>query len=97
MRLSQKVKQKIVESVYKTFGHVDIYLFGSRVDDTKRGGDIDIALDVQLSKEEFRKKKTKFFTTLMKMDFFYDIDLVLMQNSDKLLQDEIQNNHIKLA
>jgi len=96
MRLSKKVKQKIVDTVYTTFGNVDIYLFGSRVDDTKRGGDIDIALDLKLSKDEFRKKKTKFFTTLMKMDFFYDVDLVLLNKEDKLLDDEIQKNSIKL-
>jgi predicted nucleotidyltransferase len=96
MRLSKKVKQKIIETIYSTFGKADIYLFGSRVDDTKRGGDIDIALDLKLSKEEFRKKKARFFTTWMKMDLLYDIDLVLLGKGDKLLQDEIQNNSVKL-
>ncbi|MEN4053309.1 MULTISPECIES: nucleotidyltransferase domain-containing protein [Sulfurimonas] len=96
MRLSEKVKQKITQTVHRIFGDVDIYLFGSRVDDTKRGGDIDIALDMSLSKDEFRKKKTKFFTALMQMDFFYDVDLVLMGTTDKLLRDEIRKNSIKL-
>jgi len=30
------------------------------------------------------------------MDFFYDVDLVLLNKEDKLLDDEIQKNSIKL-
>ena len=39
------------------FGESDIYLFGSRVDDDKRGGDIDIAIDTDLSGCTTKSKK----------------------------------------
>ena len=97
MRLSQKLKKRIINTVYEVFGRVDIYLFGSRVDDEKRGGDIDLALDIMLSKKEFRRKKAAFYAKLVRMDFLYDVDLVSFHTKDTLLQNEIQNHHIKLT
>ena len=45
MRLIDKEIQAIVEVARKIYGQaVEVYLFGSRVDDTKRGGDIDLLL-----------------------------------------------------
>lgn len=42
MRLSQKEKQIIVKAVLLFDPNAAIYLFGSRVNDRKRGGDIDL-------------------------------------------------------
>lgn len=42
MRLQIEEKQAITDAVKKFDGKASTYLFGSRVDDTKRGGDIDI-------------------------------------------------------
>jgi uncharacterized protein len=42
MRLSQKEKQIIVNAVLLFDPDAAIYLFGSRVNDRKRGGDIDL-------------------------------------------------------
>ncbi len=43
MRLSQQEIQKIIHVAEEIYGKgVKVYLFGSRVDDTKRGGDIDL-------------------------------------------------------
>ena len=56
MRLSDRLKNLILSAVDSSFGDVQIYLFGSRVDDSRKGGDIDIALSVDMSKDEFRKK-----------------------------------------
>ncbi len=96
MRLSQKVVSILQENIIKSFGNVNIYLFGSRTDDTKKGGDIDLALDVELSKEEFRKKKSLFLSLLTRIDFAYKIDIVSFNTKDELLHSEIQKNHIKL-
>lgn len=55
-----------IESIKRTFLEVfkcgEIYLFGSRVDDTKKGGDIDlyIDLDYSLSVEDMLDKKSEF-------------------------------------
>ena len=40
MRLSGRIVKTIKKSIKESFGDVDAYLFGSRVDDMKAGGDI---------------------------------------------------------
>lgn len=42
MRLRQKEKQAIIRAVHSIDSSAKIYLFGSRLDDEKKGGDIDI-------------------------------------------------------
>lgn len=44
MRLAEYEKTSIRKSFEEFFEEGHIYLFGSRVDDTKRGGDIDLLL-----------------------------------------------------
>ena len=78
MRLDNIVLNKIKEAIYDSFGEVKIYLFGSRVDDTKKGGDIYIAIDTNLASKKFRRRKIKFLTNLFKKDFHLKIDIVNM-------------------
>lgn len=96
MRLSNKIVKILHENIQKSFGDVNIYLFGSRTDDTKRGGDIDLAIDTTLSRQEFRKQKAKLLAMLTRINFDYKIDLVDYNTKDELLFHEIQKNHIKL-
>jgi len=96
MRLSKRVIDILRENILKSFGNVDIYLFGSRTDDTKKGGDIDLAIDVELSNEEFRKKKSSLLSLLTRIDFAYKIDIVSFNTKDELLYSEIRRNFIKL-
>jgi len=42
----------ILKVIREKLGDVKIYLFGSRTDDKKRGGDIDIYIDKKLSSKE---------------------------------------------
>ena len=97
MRLSNRIKNIILKSIENSFGNVDTYLFGSRVDDTKIGGDIDIAIDVTLDNNEFRKNKVLFLRSLMifRLDDL-KVDLVSYNTTDSLLYQEIRNNSIKL-
>ena len=44
MRLSQEEKNVIINSVKQIDPLARVYLFGSRVDDTKKGGDVDILI-----------------------------------------------------
>lgn len=97
MRLSKKIIAKIKEAVYLSFGEVDVYLFGSRVDDTKKGGDIDIALDVELSRDDFRKRKVKFLGYMMREGYELKIDIVPYKQKNPLFQNEIEANNIKIA
>jgi len=96
MRLSKRIVNILEENIKKSFGEVNIYLFGSRTDDNKRGGDIDLAIDTNISKQEFRKKKSLFLALLMRIDFDYKIDLVNFNTKDELLHDEIHQNNIKI-
>ena len=90
MRVSKLIIDKIKFAITKSFGDVEIYLFGSRLIDSKKGGDIDLAIKSNYSKEEFKKRKIKFFTELMKIDFDYKIDVVNFDTDDILLKKELQ-------
>ena len=96
MRLSKRIINILQDNIKKSFGDVNIYLFGSRTDDNKRGGDIDLAIDIHLSKEEFREKKSLFLALLMRIDFDYKIDIVNFNTKDELLHSEIEQNNIKI-
>jgi predicted nucleotidyltransferase len=96
MRLSKRIVNILQNNIKKSFGDVNIYLFGSRTDDTKKGGDIDIAIDTNLSRQDFRKKKSLFLAMLTRIDFDYQVDIVDFNTKDELLYNEIQQNHIKL-
>jgi len=59
VRLSQNYVRVIKEKFQNTFKSGKIYLFGSRVDDEKRGGDIDLYLIVDDHTNLFQKEKKK--------------------------------------
>lgn len=47
MRLSPEQKNTLLKVVRELFGHnTDVYVFGSRLDDASKGGDIDILVHV---------------------------------------------------
>ena len=96
MRLEKIIINKIKEAICDSFGNVNVYLFGSRIDDTKKGGDIDLAVDIDLDSLEFRKKKIKFLTNLFKKDFHLKIDVVNYNTKDILLKNQIEKNAVLL-
>lgn len=56
MRISEFEKKVIITSIRKNFNEVEkIILFGSRIDDSKRGGDIDVLL-ITSDDDRFIKK-----------------------------------------
>ncbi|MDF1884207.1 nucleotidyltransferase domain-containing protein [Sulfurimonas sp. SAG-AH-194-C21] len=75
MRLDKIVHQKIVEYSKEYFNDFEMYLFGSRVDDTKKGGDIDLFID---SKSEIPLSiQMQFLKQLYKNVTQRKIDLVV--------------------
>lgn len=96
MRLKKVIVNKIKDAILNSFGDVNIYIFGSRVDDSKRGGDIDIAIDSNLGRKEFRKRKIKLISNLLRKDFDLKIDIVNYNTNDEFLKKQIVKNCIKI-
>lgn len=46
MRVAEEQIAIVVQTVRQRFGNVPIWLFGSRVDDAARGGDIDLYVEL---------------------------------------------------
>lgn len=96
MRLSKRLQASLIKSILESFGEVDIYLFGSRTDDTKKGGDIDIAVDVDLSRKKFKQCKVNFMVAMIKQGLELKVDIVPYKSQDKLLTAELKSSAIKL-
>jgi len=74
VRLSEHERAAIKEAIHTFDPNAKIYLFGSRTDDSKRGGDIDILIESdKIGLVEIIKIKTKLFVSLgdRKVDIVY--------------------------
>jgi predicted nucleotidyltransferase len=62
MRITEHEKDVIVEAVKSADPNAKVWLFGSRADDNKKGGDIDIAiLSDKINKDIMQKMQVKRF------------------------------------
>ena len=96
MRLSGSLLDVIKRAAFESFGDAGVYLFGSRADDAKVGGDIDLAIDAQMSTEEFRRKKAAFFAYMIRAEYDLKIDIVQYNSDDPLLFSEIRSSGVRL-
>jgi predicted nucleotidyltransferase len=77
MRLSMRERQVIREVGLRHFG-VEPCLFGSRLDDARRGGDVDLVIRTDLSPEEAVRRQLDFLADLWsrlgerKIDIVFD-------------------------
>ncbi len=86
MRLSEKEIKSIKHKSQSIFGETVIYLFGSRVNDAKQGGDIDLYI-VPKHNENLFKKKIKIKTILE--DILYKpVDIVIAKDRNRLIERE---------
>ena len=84
MRLSQKEQQEIKRIIQEIFGDVDIYIFGSQLDSSKRGGDIDIFLQLHANGTNLRIKRAKA-KMLLEEKLLRPIDIVIDKNASALI------------
>ena len=77
MRLSEYEKKIITTTAYDIFGEdTDVFIFGSRIDDNKRGGDIDIYIKCD-NKENLLDEKIQYLIRLEKFLGNQKIDVVI--------------------
>lgn len=77
MRLSSTYRNTIKSETKKLFGeNSEVYLFGSRVDDTKKGGDIDLYIETKDARFTF-ENKIKLLTELNKKLGEQKIDIIV--------------------
>jgi predicted nucleotidyltransferase len=94
VRLKEWEVKEIKEAAREVFGEdVKVILFGSRVDDSKKGGDID--LYVITSNPTF-KKKSKFWIELQKRLGEQKIDIVLSQDKNRPIEQVALKEGIEL-
>ena len=78
MRLTQDQQAAIRSASAEIFGsEVGVWLFGSRVDDSKRGGDIDILLDIPKPVDNPALLAARFSAKLTRLMLGRKVDVLL--------------------
>ena len=95
MRLSPNYQEIIKKYFVEFFGTGEIYLFGSRVDDSKKGGDIDLYFVLKEHSNLF-EKKLKFLSRVKRELGEQKIDIVFNTDSSRLIEKEAMQWGIKL-
>jgi predicted nucleotidyltransferase len=83
MRLTDAQRHAIVEETARFFGpEARVHLFGSRVDDHVRGGDIDIYIETDGSAAELLDRELKLYARLIRRLGDRRIDIVVHPRSE---------------
>jgi predicted nucleotidyltransferase len=90
MRLTTQQITHIKEKTALVFGEkAKVYLFGSRVDDNKKGGDIDLFIELD-DKSDLFAKKLRFLVQLKMVLGEQKIDVVFNEDETRLIEREIR-------
>lgn len=95
MRLTNFEIEAIETSFKEVFGSGKIYLFGSRVDDSKKGGDIDLYI-VSEKKENLTTLKIDFLVSLKQKIGVQKIDVLISRDKSRTIEQEAINNGVEL-
>jgi uncharacterized protein len=93
MRISKQYIESIKSVIRRFDSMADIYLFGSRTDDTKKGGDIDILV---ISEKITFLDKIKINVNLYSLIGEQRIDLLVKNNFNNPFLNFIKDECIKL-
>lgn len=97
MRLSQVQIDAIAQVFQQVFLHGEVVLFGSRVDDQKKGGDIDLYIQPAEVMPDLFARKVRFLSILKRKIGDQKIDLVLAPFSPENLKREIKGTGVVLC
>ncbi|MCK5523971.1 MAG: hypothetical protein KAI83_12635 [Thiomargarita sp.] len=89
MRLSQNQISAILKAKESFFPHSKIYLFGSRINDSRCGGDIDLYILSEKRVLDGVKKRIDFLVMLKSLIGDQKIDVILADQSQNRLIDKI--------
>lgn len=95
MRLNKEYIKTIKFYFKEIFKNGEIYLFGSRVDDNKKGGDIDLYLVID-DHSNLLQKKIKFLARIKRALGEQKIDIVFNKDSNRLIEKEARRWGVKL-
>jgi uncharacterized protein len=96
MRLSAYYQRVIKQKAAEVFGtNVRVYLFGSRTDDAKKGGDIDLCI-ATTDQNDLIRKKVKFLAVLDRKLGEQKIDVLFFRNGSTGIEHTALETGIRL-
>lgn len=95
MRLTSREIASIKQTFKEVFDTGVIYLFGSRVDDKLKGGDIDLYLDLDNSSGTL-EKKINFLVLLKEKIGNQKIDVIISKDKTRTIEKEALKNGVLL-
>jgi predicted nucleotidyltransferase len=95
MRLTHKEIESIKQVFLEIFGSGKIYLFGSRLDDSKRGGDIDLFIKTECQ-DKILDKKIRFLSLLKQEIGDQKIDVVISKDTTRAIEQEALHKGMQL-
>jgi len=95
MRLTKFEVDSIKQTFLDVFKSGNIYLFGSRIDDTQKGGDIDLYIQT-LKKDDLLEKKLNFLSFLKQKIGNQKIDLIISKDTTRTIEKEALTKGILL-
>lgn len=97
MRLTSEEITVITDAIHQAFGQqARVWLFGSRVDDSKKGGDIDLLVEPPADCDNLLDKKLKALVAIQLKLGEQKIDLVIANNPDRLIEQEARKTGVEL-
>ena len=85
MRLRQREIEVIKNAIYQQFREAKVYIYGSRLDDTKKGGDIDIFIIPLQKIENVRAKRAKL-KLLLEERLLRPVDILTHQDFKRKIE-----------
>jgi len=86
MRLTKKEIEIIKTTIFEVFSQSQIYLFGSRVENYKKGGDIDLFV-IPKNRDNLFEKKIKALAKLERK-LHKPVDIVIHKDFERAIEKE---------